>query len=134
MRDVRGFSLVEVVVATGLLATGLLALAHVMAAAVAANVAARNTTYATVLAGQKVEEMRATRDLAGSIDAIDERGVVVGAGDPRSRTVYRRTWTAQPLPGAPNVFVIQVRVQPAVAASGRGDTARVTAIVPGAAP
>ncbi|MGH9348162.1 MAG: hypothetical protein ACRD26_12965 [Vicinamibacterales bacterium] len=133
MREARGFSLVEAVVAAGLLATGLLALAHVMAAAAAAGVAARHVTHATVLAEQKIEELRATRDLAGSTDAIGERGIVV-SGDSRSGTIYRRTWTVQPVPAAPNAFVLQVRVQAVVPASGGGSAARVTAIVRGAAP
>jgi prepilin-type N-terminal cleavage/methylation domain-containing protein len=55
----RGFSLVEVLVATGILTTALVALAQMIAMSVSANTAAKNTTFATVLAEQKLEQLRA---------------------------------------------------------------------------
>ena len=57
--DARGFSLIEVMVATGLLTTALVALAQLLAMSVTANTAAKNTTFATVLAEQKLEQLRA---------------------------------------------------------------------------
>jgi type II secretory pathway pseudopilin PulG len=54
-----GFSLVEVMVATGLLATAIVTLAQLFALSTQTNVASRNTTYASVLAEQKIEELRA---------------------------------------------------------------------------
>lgn len=54
-----GFSLAEVIVATGLLATALVALAQLFGVATHANVSSRTTTYASVLAEQKMEELRA---------------------------------------------------------------------------
>jgi type II secretory pathway pseudopilin PulG len=60
-RDVRregGFSLAEVMVATGLLAASLVTLAQLFAVATRSNIASRSTTYASVLAQQKVEELR----------------------------------------------------------------------------
>jgi type II secretory pathway pseudopilin PulG len=54
-----GFSLVEVMVATGLLATAIATLAQLFALSTQTNVASRNTTYASVLAEQKIEELRA---------------------------------------------------------------------------
>ena len=63
-----GFSLVEVLVATGLLATALVALAQLFAIATATNAAARNSTVTMVLAEQKIEQLRAlqyTFDRAG---------------------------------------------------------------------
>ena len=54
-----GFSIVEVLVATGLLATALVALAQLFAIATATNAAARNSTITMVLAEQKVEQLRA---------------------------------------------------------------------------
>ena len=55
----RGFSLAEVLVAIGITTTALLALAQLFAMAVSANTAAKNTTFATVLAEQKLEQLRA---------------------------------------------------------------------------
>ena len=54
-----GFSLAEVMVATGLLATALVTLAQLFGMSTRANIGSRNTTYAAVLAEQKIEELRA---------------------------------------------------------------------------
>jgi type II secretory pathway pseudopilin PulG len=53
-----GFSLVETMVATTLLATAIVTLAQLFALSTRTNVSARNTTYAAVLAEQKMEELR----------------------------------------------------------------------------
>jgi type II secretory pathway pseudopilin PulG len=55
----RGFSLLEALIATGILAVGLLSVAHLFGLAVRSNIASRTTTNATVLAQQKLEELRA---------------------------------------------------------------------------
>ena len=63
-----GFSLVEVLVATGLLTASLVTLAQLFALSTRSNIASRSTTYAAVLAQQKMEELRALTwgfDLAG---------------------------------------------------------------------
>jgi len=54
-----GFSIVEVLVATGLLASALVALAQLFAIATTANAAARNSTITMMLAEQKIEQLRA---------------------------------------------------------------------------
>ena len=54
-----GFSLVEVMVATGLLATALVSLAQLFVISTRSNIGSHNTTYTSVLAGQKLEELRA---------------------------------------------------------------------------
>jgi type II secretory pathway pseudopilin PulG len=53
-----GFSIVEVLVATGLLAAALVALAELFVIATNANRGARATTMATTLAEQKIEQLR----------------------------------------------------------------------------
>ena len=63
-----GFSLVEVIVATGLLATALVSLAQLFAISTATNRAARNSGTAMIYAEQKLEQLRAlsfTLDAAG---------------------------------------------------------------------
>jgi hypothetical protein len=55
----EGFSLAEVMVATALLATALVTLAQLFAVSTRSNLGSRNTTYAAVLAEQKLEELRA---------------------------------------------------------------------------
>lgn len=55
----RGFSLVETLVASVILATTLVSLAELIAMAVKSNSSARTSTSATVLAAQKLEQLRA---------------------------------------------------------------------------
>jgi type II secretory pathway pseudopilin PulG len=62
-----GFSLVEVMVATGLLTASLLAVAQLFAISVSNNTAARDKTFATLLADQKMEQLRA---LTWGFDAL----------------------------------------------------------------
>lgn len=60
MRNSRsGFSLIETTIAMGLLAGALVTLAQLFALSTRSNVSAKTTTYATVLAEQKLEELRA---------------------------------------------------------------------------
>jgi len=58
-RTDSGFSLVEVLVALGLIAGALVALAQLFAISTESNLASRTTTYAVALAEQKLEELRA---------------------------------------------------------------------------
>ena len=101
----------EVVVATALLALAIVSLAELVGIAVVANRHARDTTYATLLAFQKIEELRgaAYTDLAasppgaldqntsGCVDFLDERGSVLGAGSMPVGTVYIRRWSIDPI-------------------------------------
>jgi type II secretory pathway pseudopilin PulG len=54
-----GFTLLEVLVATGILVAAVVALAQMFVLSTQTNTMARKTTYAAVLADQKVEELRA---------------------------------------------------------------------------
>ncbi len=68
LRAEAGFSLVEVMVATGILATALVSLAQLFAISTASNLAARNSGTAMIFAEQKIEQLRAlsyTLDTAG---------------------------------------------------------------------
>jgi prepilin-type N-terminal cleavage/methylation domain-containing protein len=53
-----GFSLVEVMIATGILATALVSLAQLFAISTATNLSARNSGTAMVYAQQKIEQLR----------------------------------------------------------------------------
>jgi type II secretory pathway pseudopilin PulG len=59
LRAEAGFSLVEVVIATGILATALVSLAQLFAVATVANLSARHTGTAMIYAEQKMEQLRA---------------------------------------------------------------------------
>jgi prepilin-type N-terminal cleavage/methylation domain-containing protein len=54
----RGFSLIETLVASAVLSTAVVSLAQLFAVAVQTTSSARETTYASVLAAQKLEELR----------------------------------------------------------------------------
>lgn len=109
-RGERGLSLVEVLVATGVLVTGITALLQLFVAAVRANVDARADTFATVLALQKIEALRAG-PIPGPDEAteyLDPRGRPVGG---RPGALYERRWTVEPLPLQPgDTVVMTVRV------------------------
>ena len=95
--DDRGFSLIEALVAGGLLAAGILALGQLLAVSARAATAARQVTIAATLAAGKVDALRARRPPAG------ERGSErIGE--------YTRTWEVAPF-GAAGVL-IRVGVEP----------------------
>ena len=116
MSNTRGFSLIEVLVACGVLVTGVLALAALLARSVPINIAAGHISRATVLAAQKVEELRvgAADPVADAVEYLDRRGAVVGAGGDAPRgAIYARRWTAVPLSGSTaGTYVLTVVVEP----------------------
>lgn len=57
-KSASGFSLIEVIIATALLATSLVAVAQLFVMSTQANTNARTSTFATVLAQQKMEQLR----------------------------------------------------------------------------
>jgi prepilin-type N-terminal cleavage/methylation domain-containing protein len=66
LRADAGFSLVEVMIATGILAAALVSLAQLFAISTASNHAARNSGTAMIYAEQKIEQLRA---LSYTLDA-----------------------------------------------------------------
>lgn len=137
----RGFSLIEAVVAAGMVAGALAALAQVLALSIGNNVSARSGSAAMVLAGQKMEELRAMRwdeagagaspgdtlsgNVAGYVDYVDQSGHVLGGGDTApAGTVYIRRWSVVPLPASPGALLLQVRVTK----PGRDDAARLVTV------
>ena len=108
-----GISLIEVLLATGLLIASIAAVAHVFALASRANAEAQYTTYATVLAAQKMEELRAAPFPAGTVDAVDYAdafGTVLIGGGGSPQAMYERHWTIEPLPTALDTAAITVTV------------------------
>ena len=122
-----GFSLLEVLVATSILAVGVAGLAQLLVLAADANVRARQTTVATVLAQQKIEDLvpeaaagsltaspsgTLAGPVAGYCDFVDRTGRVLGAGPlPPRGSAYLRRWSAEPLPDSSrHTWILQVRV------------------------
>jgi hypothetical protein len=134
MRANDGSSLVEVLVATLVLVTGVLGVAQLFLIAAVTNAAARDTTMATTLAAQKVEQLLST-DLAeesGLIDHVDRWGQVVGTAEsPPANAVYTRRWAIEPL--SAETVAIRVRVGRSDRVGGSGPMAgesRVVAVKP----
>jgi type II secretory pathway pseudopilin PulG len=101
MRD--GFTIVEVVVALGLLMAVWLAAARVLVLVTAANARARAMTQATVLAMEKLEELRAMPIDAPALAASPPDALaanVPGYFDLPDRSYVRR-WSVAPLPSHP---------------------------------
>lgn len=133
----RGFTLLEVLVATTLLFVALASLAGLSVMATQANARAKSTSFAALLAARKIEELRAlpwgydasgnprsdaglavsptdalVQNTSGYCDFLDVRGGLLGGGaSPPAATVFVRRWSIQPLPSNPgNALVIQVAV------------------------
>ena len=56
--DARGFSIIEVLMATALMVTAVASLAQLFALSTTRNTSAKNTTFASLLAQQKMEQLR----------------------------------------------------------------------------
>jgi prepilin-type N-terminal cleavage/methylation domain-containing protein len=133
----RGFSLLEVLIAATIVAAAVAGLAQLVVIATAANARAKTATMATVLAAQKMEQLRSLAwalDIHGSpvsdprlaaspsgslrnnspgfCDFLDQNGRLLGeATVPPGGAVYLRRWSIEPLPADPgNVLVLQVLV------------------------
>ena len=95
----RGFALLETLLASTILVVGVLSLAQLLTVAARANVAAGQVTTATILAADKMEELRG---LPWGATAGEDR---VGP--------HTRRWRVSPLPDdAANAAVIEVVVDP----------------------
>lgn len=119
-RTERGTTLVEVVVAIGILAGAVAALASLSSVAVRNSAIARERSVATVMALQKMEAL--CRDVSsapaspadawavdtpGYVEHLDAGGNLVGAG-----AAYVRRWSVAPLPADAGLLAIQVDVAP----------------------
>jgi prepilin-type N-terminal cleavage/methylation domain-containing protein len=129
--NARGFTLVETLVAISITSVALTALAQLFVIATQATAAARRATFASILAAQKIEQLRSpdaglapqgaaslSADVASACDFLDGYGRSLGTGSaPLPGTVYIRRWSVEPIASDPDTFVIQVAVFPSL---GRG--------------
>lgn len=97
---IRGFSLVEVLVATAIVVVALAGLAQVFVIATAANNGSKARTVATILAREKLEDLMASDGNAGGgADFLDARGQWLGEGEtPPGGAAYLRRWSVDLLP------------------------------------
>ena len=107
--------LVEVLIAASLLAGVCLSLPTAFVGAIRANRAAREATWTTVLAAQKVEELRSGPFPPAVV--IESSELLGEAGEPvdglSSTPAFGRVWRTEPLASAPDhAVVITVLVAP----------------------
>ena len=108
MTQARGFTLVEAVVAAAIVITALASITQLVVLSRQAATAARARSTATLLAVDKIEELRgAWPTVSSPSDSLDRD--IDGFCD---RTgVFTRRWSIQPLPSNPTTaVVVQVRV------------------------
>jgi type II secretory pathway pseudopilin PulG len=118
----RGTTLVEAVIAIGILAGAVVALAGLSSLAVRTSALARERSVTTLLALQKMESV--CRDVAavpvspanawavdtpGYLEYLDSHGNSLAGG---SGGTYVRRWSVTPLPSDANLLAIQVAVSP----------------------
>ena len=113
LRAEEGFSLLETLVASAILVVALLSLAQLLMLATMAEASAGRATFASVLAAQKMETLRALtwdsvhREAGESADYLDRAGAPLDT----SSGAYSRRWFIEPLPFDPgNALVIRVIV------------------------
>ena len=135
LRDARGVSLLEVLVAGGILVSAALGIAPLFTLAAEATLNARIRTTATLLAAAKIEELRGTpwsadagepgpglsppgaldHDTPGFFDRLDAAGGVATA-----QAVYLRRWSVEPWRGNPGgARILRVAVTTVAAAARR---------------
>lgn len=128
----RGFSLIEVLVATAMLTAGLVSLVPLFTLAAGSTTDAAYTTGAAVLAQQKLEELRTIpvteaaafaaspasalqENIVGYVDYVDANGRVLDSSSttPPRGTSFTRRWSIAPLAVDPAfTVVVQVAVAP----------------------
>jgi prepilin-type N-terminal cleavage/methylation domain-containing protein len=125
VRDARGFSLLEVLVATTIMVVALVSLAQVLALATALNASAGRTTVAATLASQKLESLRGLswdslqQQVGRSVDYLDRSGLAIDA----EAAAFTRESIVQPLADdPPNLVGIRVIVRGAREAVELGTT------------
>ena len=106
--EATGFSLVEVVIASTLLTIGLLVAVQLFGRCTLTNATAHAVTQATVLAVEKMEELR-SRSIDDPSLALSPPGVLatsVNAYSDLPADLYVRRWSVEPLPSFPEDGVV----------------------------
>jgi Tfp pilus assembly protein PilV len=123
-----GFSLVEVLIAGGLVAGAVVTLAAVVASSVRTDLDARDRTASALLASQKIEELvAAIGGAGGALEGNDEitAAGAMAAGPGSAEALYVRRWRVEPSAAA-GVMRIQAEVVRRGAAAAVATTRLVT--------
>src|SRR5688572_20846819 len=104
--DDRGFSLIEVVIAAGILGTALITVAALLTMSTDALLAARQRTAAAALASARLEELLADADaLRAGVESSDEVNDAGGV-EPRASGWFHRQWSVRASAAFPDRLVI----------------------------
>ena len=110
----RGFSLIETIVALGILTCALVALAHVLAVGAQMAAGARYRTAATMLAQQKLEQLRAEAQLTETPSAVEHRNGsglrVCETADPCDEAFATVRWSISAVGSHPDLVMVRVVV------------------------
>jgi Tfp pilus assembly protein PilV len=111
---VLGFSLAEVLVAIGILTGAALALASVLARALPATIDAGHASRATILASQKIEQLRTAAEIEPSVEFLAGDGTVISSAGAAPRgAIYVRRCVSAPFPGTDaGARIVTVTVEP----------------------
>jgi Tfp pilus assembly protein PilV len=108
------FSLLESIIATGVLTAALITLAYLMGISLATGATAKHLTLTTVFAAQKMEQLLAEQTLdaeANRVEPLASTGAVVCNGlSDCADMVYERRWSIAPTSGNPDAVLISVSV------------------------
>ncbi len=105
VRNKKGFSLVEFMIAIAILAIGLLALVGLQSTAIRGNLTSKNMTSAILLAEKKMEEFKNTSfaSLTGGTDSS-----LTSTGDPGG--IFNRSWTISTYSGSTYMKQITITI------------------------
>jgi prepilin-type N-terminal cleavage/methylation domain-containing protein len=119
-RAEQGFSLIEVIVATGVLCTAAVALLSLFLASADAMLAARHRTVAAMLARAKLEELRSDPEVARLGATGEDIVSASGAAEADTNGAYRRQWAVAPSAAMPEHLLV-ARVEVTSTAARRVD-------------
>jgi Tfp pilus assembly protein PilV len=118
----RGFTLLETVISIGVFAAGVVTMSHLVSVCVSTNAIAHHRTIATLVAQQKLEQLRAEQvlgEMPVTGEYLDGTGAVLCGRDARcAGAVYLREWSVQGSAVAASALFIHVHARRANDASG----------------
>ena len=116
--DERGFSLIEVIFATGVLGAALVTVAGLLITSADVLLAARQRTTASALASATLEALLADEDaLRSGVESSDEVNAA-GGREPHASGWFRRQWSVRPASAFPERLAV-ASVQVTTPAGGR---------------
>lgn len=109
LRDKKGFSLVEFMIAISILAIGLLAVAGLQSTAIRGNLLSKGTTSAILLAEKKMEEFKNTPFASLTNGTFqDPSNPLTDIGGSGGR--FNRSWTISTYSGSANMKQITITI------------------------